>query len=525
MARKKSVQEEPSGELFTAKSDASPPWYLVSNHLNFSYMLAAGLIMGPRGFGEKHYADSLSRCPGWILLFRDRVPQSELEYAVRENPAILKAVIATLDLRDLEGPVRFIARGGAIRSGVFPRDLEENDAALLVRAPLPVNLVQKLSFSLPEDKKALEDKILDVSNVELALPLEVDKALFAVNLKGLEGSLALAASADEDRPPALGQVTGGILAMLYRLANRGETGVAAFRAACGQISARDTEALGRDPVLAELGNWFPNGKLSPVANLQARLFWGVVDAIIAARRDGSPLRPIEQTLAFLENQLGAMEDDRYRPRLERLLDYMRQAVGFLGHTVTELLERHKGSLSRPLLLFCLRESCEELLEFSHPLLSEAEYLLAAILFGARDGWLGMPRALRQPACLSALVAHEMAKTEQGQNPEPVKFPAPDRPQPLRELFLADEKGWSRKQEEAALELARKCKWTAAIQTRITLEKGDYRVVVGSARLEIFLEGEVKAVTVEADREKILQGIGDFPIDAKTEKAVRDILKA
>ncbi|MDR2636880.1 MAG: hypothetical protein LBB55_00920, partial [Zoogloeaceae bacterium] len=305
MAKKKSVQEDASGELFAAKSDASPPWYLVSNHLNLSYMLAAGLVMGPRGFGEKYYADSLSRCPGWIPLFRNRVPRLALEDAVRENPVVLKACVAALDLHDLEGPVRLIARGGAIREGVFPSDLQEDDVALLVRAPLPASRIAKLSFSSLEDRKAIEDMAFSVSNLELALPLEVNKALFATSLEGLEGledSLALAPSADEDRPPALGQVTGGMLAMLYRLANRSETGVAAFRAACGQIAARDAEALARDPILAELANWFQSEKRSPAANLQARLFWGVVDAIIAARRDGSPLRPIEQTLAFLENQ-------------------------------------------------------------------------------------------------------------------------------------------------------------------------------------------------------------------------------
>ncbi|MDR0700989.1 MAG: hypothetical protein LBF61_01035 [Azoarcus sp.] len=528
MARKKSVKEDSSGELFAAKTDVSLPWRLASNHQNLSYMLAAGLLMGPRGFGGRYYADSLSRCPGWILLFRGRVPRLELEYAVRENPATLKAAIATLDLHDLEGPVRIIARGGGIRDGVFPRDLQEEDNALLVRAPLPVNLVEKLSFSFPEDKKTLEDRVLDVSNVELALPLEVDKTLFAADTEDPQSSLVFpAASADEDRPPVLGQVTGGILAMLYHMANRGETSVAAFRTACGQAEARDADWLGRDPILAELASWLAGGKLSARANIQARLFWGVVDAIIEARRDGSPLRPIEQTLAFLENQLGAMEDERYRPRLERLLQDMRQAVGFLDNTVTELLERHKGSLSRPLLLFCLRESCEELLEFSHPFLSETEFLLAAILFGARDGWLGLPRALRQPARLSTLVAHRMARVEQGQNPTPLRLSAPERPKPLRELFLPGEKGWSRKQQEAALELARKCKWTEAIQTRITLDKGDYRVVVGNARLEILIEGDVKAVATETDMEKILQRIAASSpgIEARIEKAVRELLGA
>jgi hypothetical protein len=121
----------------------------------------------------------------------------------------------------------------------------------------------------------------------------------------------------------------------------------------------------------------------------------------------------------------------------------------------------------------------------------------------------------------------MAEIEQGQNPAPLRFPAPGRPKPLRELFLPGEKGWSRSQQEAALELARKCKWTEAIRTRISLDKGDYRFVVGSAKLEIILEGEVKAVTTETDAEKILQRIGASSpgIDAKIEKAVREMLGA
>ncbi|MDR2032780.1 MAG: hypothetical protein LBP86_11160 [Azoarcus sp.] len=528
MAKKKSLKEDSSGELFTAKTEASPRWLLASNHLNLSYMLAAGLVMGPRGFGKKYYGDSLSRYPGWILLFRDRVPRPELEYAVRENPAVLKACVATLDLHDLGGPVRIIARGGEIRDGVFPLEPLENDVALLIRAPLPVSRIVKLSFSVPEDKKVLEDRALDVSNVELSLPLEIDKALFAASMECQEISFALpAASVEEDRLPARGQVTGGILAMLYHMANRGETGVAAFRAACGQSIAQDVDRLGRDPILAELGNWLA-GQISQAANLQARLFWGVVDAIIEARRDGLPLRPIEQTFAFLENQLGVMKDEQYRPRLERLLADMRQATGFLDSTVTGLLERHKGSLSRPLLLFCLRESCEELLEFSHPLLNETEFLLAAILFGARDGWLGMPRALRQPASLSATIAYRMAEIEQRQNPVSLRFPAPERPKPLRELFVPDEKdGWSRKQQEAALELARKCKWTEAIQTRISLGKGDYRLAVEPGRLDILLEGDVKAVTTEVVPERFLQRIGasHSGIEAKIEKAVREHLGA
>jgi hypothetical protein len=315
--------------------------------------------------------------------------------------------------------------------------------------------------------------------------------------------------------------------MLFHVANRSDLGVEVFRTARGEENARLADLSGNDPVLAELGHWLKNRTCSDRANLPARLFWGVVDAIIEARQTASPPRPIDQTLAFLEKQLDTLEDEKYRPHLEKLLEDMRQAIGFTASTVTELLERHKGSLSRPLLLFCLRETCEELLEFSHPLLRETEFLLSAILFGAREGWLGMPRALRRPESLPPMIAHRMAEVEQGQAPASIRFHAPARPRPLRELFARDEKGlWSKTQQKTALELARSCKWTECLQTRVSLDKGDYRLIVGGSKLEIVLEGEVKAVTTETDPEKFLERIGAFSatgIDPKAEHAAREAL--
>ena len=41
---------------------------LVTNHLNLMYILAAGLVMPPAGFGDKYYRDTLECFPGWIPL-------------------------------------------------------------------------------------------------------------------------------------------------------------------------------------------------------------------------------------------------------------------------------------------------------------------------------------------------------------------------------------------------------------------------------------------------------------------------
>ena len=55
--------------------DAPNVGYLVTNHLNLMYMLSAGLVMPPSGFGEKYYSDTLERFPGWIPLLSTRCPE------------------------------------------------------------------------------------------------------------------------------------------------------------------------------------------------------------------------------------------------------------------------------------------------------------------------------------------------------------------------------------------------------------------------------------------------------------------
>ena len=141
-----------------------------------------------------------------------------------------------------------------------------------------------------------------------------------------------------------------------------------------------------------------------------------------------PQTSVDVALEYLDSQLGQLQEIEFRARLERLIVDMRSCLGLGGGTVTELLERHKGSLSRPLLLFCLREHCTDLLEFSHPLLSDAEYLLAGILFGARDSWLQLPRELREPE-LSAFVAYRMAEAEHRELSDGFALGEPRRPRP------------------------------------------------------------------------------------------------
>jgi hypothetical protein len=496
-------------------------WHLATNHENMLYMLASGMVMGPAGFRGKHYSDPLNVYPGWIPLFRDKVkvPADALNHATSERKHLLPC-IASFDLSELSGPVRMLSKDGRIRDVASPAARKrKDDIALLARAPLPPTLLLSINFCSPEDRQAFESAANLVSNVDLSSQrVQVKESLFSSDTEvswPAEQPQELLLEDGGDTIPAFGQALGGVLAMLYQTANRSDLGLAAFRLVTRAARDKDNNLIQNDPILAELPNWVDGGEISKQADARARLFWGVVQSVVDAQTRERPQTPIDVTLVYLELQLDLLPETEFRPRLERLIADMRGFLGLGGGTVTELLERHKGSLSRPLLLFCLREHCTDLLEFSHPLLKDAEYLLAGILFGVRDTWLKLPKELRDPD-LSAYVAFRMADAEHRRQGDNLAMDAPPRPKPLRELFTSPSGEWSSMTKDVAVELASKCNWNDCIQTRITLAEGpvDDGLPESFERndLQVVLPGRV-TTTEEVDETKFLHRLGQWPLIA------------
>jgi hypothetical protein len=504
-------------------------WHLVTNHQNMLYMLAADMVISPAGFRGKHYSDSLNFYPGWIPLFRDKVkiPDEVVKHATVERKHLLPC-IASFNLQELSGPVRMLSRDGLIRDVASPAARKrKDDIAILIRAPLPTTLLSSINFRSSDERQAFERAAYDVSNVDLfSRQFVVSESLFDtdtdVGLPAAQAQQQLLEDRD-DSFPAFGQAIGGALAMLYHIANRSDLGLAAFRLVTGGTRDNDVDFAQSDPILKELPSWMSGGEISSQADTRARLYWGVVQSLVSAQSLERSPTPVDVALEFLESQLDLLREMEFGPRLERLIADMRDCLGLGGGTITELLERHKGTLSRPLLLFCLRENCTELLEFSHPSLNDAEYILAGVLFGVRDSWLQFPKELRHPD-MSAYVAYQMADVEHRNHSDGFTLDPPPRPKPLREFFTSSGGEWNSQQRAVALKLARKCKWNDCIQTRITLAEGDYAGDFEQNDLQILLPGRVTAVTEEVDIDRFLRHLGRHqPIAPQIEAEMRKIL--
>ena len=174
-----------------------------------------------------------------------------------------------------------------------------------------------------------------------------------------------------------------------------------------------------------------------------------------------------------------------------------------------------------MILFFLRSRYAELLEFRSDQLREPDWLTAAILFGAREGWMGLPLPLRAVPGLANAASHRMAQmTHRIAGTDLDLGTPPARARSLRELF-GDGRTWGIKQNTAAAELAQALKWDC-VRTRIKLAQGEYKLTVQSGAVYIELPGE-PGLDTRVDPERFFRCLAETRVETKVEEKIRKTL--
>ena len=492
------------------------------------YMLAAGLVMPPAGFGDKYYRDTLECFPGWIPLFLDKVPREAIESATREA-AHLRPIIVRIGLTGIAGRVIAMGDHGA-RELSFPDQLDGTDRVLLVPAPLPTSRIETITYQSVADRRACEADARDFGNVPLAdfkSRSNTNKSLFAKapDIPWPPGEGPAERTVPLERPLA----TGGVMAMLLLFGNLGGHAVRACRDAFDpdEDTAQPEE---EHPILAGLGFWRREGagplpppvdadsdRIALRRRFQARLFWEAVECLVKWREEERAGNAETVVLDYLAQAVDSL-DPRLQAGARKLHDTLESLTGLADATASELFDRHDTALAHALTLFFLRRDCVDLFDYRSDRLGEADWLAAAILFGVRDGWLGLPLRLRSHPALSDAVSHRMARMSHRLADSGLDLGEPPaRVQPLRERF-GDGSAWRAVEEAAALELARIEKWDC-VNTRIKLGSGEYRLIVKGGSTLIELPGEPR-IFPEIDSERFLEYLAHARLDSETEVKVR-----
>ncbi len=514
----------------------SAVWLLITNQRNLLYMLAAGLIMSPKGFGNKYYADSLNNHPGWIPLFADTIPVAAIEDAVSEATHLTPCAVS-ITLSSLRGKVKAMYPDGCATVD-FPDELTGNEQILFIPAPLPVTWIKSIFFQSMDDKSSCEADALDFANVPLAdFSRRVRKQLFSSTFSGKQNPswpVSDAQLPNQDLPMSGCFAHGAMMAMLLKMANLGDTGIkiSTITFADEKTSKNNANPAKTiktikaitDPMLSGLTGWQQAGKTPDNASdVLQKLFWGAVDQLVCNHSSPAPGNSLGIMVEYLRTAARTMEPGFQQPLL-KLAEDLKKVAGFGDSTITELFERHPKSFSRVMTIFFLRENCSELLDFKHPLLTIQDYLAAAILFAARDGWIALPLAMRTYPGLQEAVTHRMAAMAHRMNNTKIYLGAPPpRPESLRELFTPGIRGWNKSQREAALALTRAANWNG-IQTRVTLGTGQYRLEVNGRGMHILVDGEAKAVQTEVDTNCFFSNLATEQMSSSQELKIHSLLK-
>ena len=528
--RKMSAQASTQQLALTAGTDASSragaptEGLLATNHLNLVFMLSIGMVPAPSGFGQKYYRDALGTYPGWVPLFTGKVFGPALELA-KEEAAHLRPCLARVRLTDLAGPVMALRDGKVMRIN-FPNEANGSEEVIFVPAPLPTHWIEEIQFPTKEERVACEADARDYSNVPLQeFKLIVRKREFASVSRSPWPPLADIAERHADLAVPL--AAGGVMGMLFHVGNRGDLAVSACAAAFDPDSASET--VTNAPLLSRLSEWRGSGRVSvdessdPAATAEVRtwqrqLFWSVVGRLAQAHSGQESIGSKDAVLEQLaEGSTGL--NDKVKQKVLDFKEALEGLAGFGSLGPREMFERYPTPFSRSLALLFLREECDDLLDFEDDTLTEGDWLAAAILFGARSGWQGLPVTLRETPGLAPAVSHRMALLAHRIAGSGVSLgPGVARCRPLREIFQAETE-WSARHREAAAELSRECDWDC-VRTEIVLPLGEYELIVERKGIRIVVPGQDPPVTTKVDREGFLKHLARARMSTELESTAR-----
>lgn len=497
---------------------------LATNHLNLLFMLSIGMVPAPSGFGKKYYRDALGTYPGWVPLFTGKVFGPALELA-KEEAAHLRPCLVRVRLTDLAGPVMALRDGKAIRIN-FPDEANGSEEVIFVPAPLPTHWIEEIQFPTKEERVACEADARDYSNVPLQeFKLITRKREFtSVSRSPWPPQVDIA---ERHADLAVPLAAGGVMGMLFQVGNRGDLAFSSCAAAFDPDSASET--VSSDALLSRLPEWRGTGRdlvdessdpaaTAEVRTWQRQLFWSIVGRLAQAHSGQESIGSKEAVLEQLaEGSTGL--NDKVKQKVLDFKEALEGLAGFGSLGPRDMFERYPTPFSRSLALLFLREDCDDLLDFKDNTLTEGDWLAAAILFGARSGWQGLPVTLRDIPGLAPAVSHRMAVLAHRIAGSGISL-GPDvaRCRPLREMFQAEAE-WPAKYREAAAELSRGYDWDC-VRTEIVLAPGQYELLVERKGIRIVVPGQDPPVTTRVDREGFLKHLARARMSTELESRVR-----
>ena len=504
-------------------------WLFLTNQSNMMYLLAHGLFLDYRDFGEKYYTDLLQFTPGYVPFFYKMLSQHDIKRVSTENFHF--PVIAQISLDGFQGSVQGICEDGSQMDIDLPCNQTSRPIRMImIPAGFATAAVDRLIFQSKKDKAIFVERADNLGNVPISqFILETAGGLFSQNHRDVDWHAISQSIPAMDHSPhilnALG--VGGAMAMVYQLAQRSKVASRFYSSLTSQTDLMPAKDKA-DPVLSYMPDWANEMITYSGSDIRLRLFWDIVQYLAghALNEDEVQYQVLKILKSFIDEvgmEISAKE------RLSALYHDIVGLKGFGGERLSTLFQKHNRPLSKALICLFQYRECTEFLGLSLlPGFDDNSCLTAAVLFGVREKWDRLPNGLRGSQNFSRFISAYMMHLAYRKRGHDLKWTTPpESPQPLAGLLLPEILPSGKQQEklkETRLHLSRKMKWDC-ISTTIDLGAGKYEMEVNPSGVKLRLHGDVKCVNTEIDLGAFISGLSHLPLplDEKLEWEIREKL--
>jgi len=360
-------------------------------------IISQGLIPSPDGF-SKYYEDVLSDHDGVIPVFKNKIPSGVIDKNLSEENMVV--CIIKLNLQHIEGSV-YVEEDKNYEKIEISDCLEGNNSAIYIPSPLPSSLIDIIYFENKGDKERFISDADSYSNVPLInLKYSVKKALFKKNKlpyhKPQKNIL---------NPPVVPNYSkiyafGGISANFFHFAKNGTLSNELYKSFIhfNQEWSSEKHSDYLNAALNAVTSVVKIENSSDKKEIQKKLYYDLFEIIRGNRKH------IKQNiLNYLQNFEG---HDSFKIKSRKVAKSLND-LDFSDKTISELFEQSIGT-ERFLIMFFLRESSKDLIEFDEYSFNEDDLLVLGIFFGSRDNFKNIPKFIREYQGLQAFISKQMA---------------------------------------------------------------------------------------------------------------------
>ena len=415
-------------------------WLLPTNTANLGAMIAQGLISDKQGF-KKYYTDILSETAGYIPVIREDDEQGmisdALEMAISEDSGLTPCIIV-INLKHITGGEVITDNGDSVNiADIFNWNSETHfPKKILISAPLPLSCITEVLFKTTKEKEEFSHdtktiyRNIPLNSIKLGRLTNKNVSIFSnadkINRSNLleiisdspstsvivrdETELHSVATEHSTRTPINYLRTyslGGLLGALFYYTKNGRLTTDAFHDSCNSNMGNNINIYDYPQVY----NYFypRDTPLTSISTIKM-MFNKILDVIVNSNKNDCK----DLIIQLLRSDM-LPGDDAFKEKSNQLADDL---VAFYRNTsnknASEIFTesqkpKEKSSIKILLLMLFYREDVEALTEVDFGIFVEEDYILFAMLFGARDKFTGLPKFLREYDGLQVYISNLMAQ--------------------------------------------------------------------------------------------------------------------